>query len=134
MPYIFVAASAISVLVTVFIIKWSMDKIKADPEVALEKVQQYMFVGVGLAETIPIILIIVGFQMIESVNEASELFVPMGIVVLLAGFAVFFIFLQLKVGVPAKIKPQVHTMGFIGIGLSLSIPIVSIVALFTMMP
>jgi len=134
MPYIFDVASAISVLAIVFIIKWSIDKVKADPDINLGNVQSKMFVGIGIAEFIPLILIIIGFNMMETVNEANELIVPMGIVILLAGFAVFFIFLQTNIGMPEKIKAPVKTMGLLGISLSTAIPIVSIVALFTMMP
>src|SRR5699024_4124836 len=133
-PYIFVAASVISVFAIVFIIKWSMEKMKSDRDANLGTVQQYLFIGVDLAEFIPILLIVYGFMKMETVNEASELFVPIGIIILLVAFAVFFIFMQINVGVPEEMKNQVKTMGLMGISLAAAIPIASIVALFTMMP
>jgi len=124
-PYIFVAASVISVFAIIFVIKWSLDKIKRNPDVNIEKVQQNMFIGVALAESIPIILVVVGLTTLAPAYELNELLTPLGIVILLAAFAIFFIKLQTTIGVPEKLKGRIQLIGFIGIGLVIPVPMVS---------
>ena len=70
----------------------------------------------------------------ESVAEISELYTPAIILLFLVIFAVFFIFLQKKVDVPEEAKAMVTQFSLISTFLVLAIPIISIVALFMMLP
>lgn len=132
MPYLFVAASAIAVLAVSFILKWNMDKIKYDPR-TIEKAQINLMLGTGVAEVIPIILVVIGMVKLEQGASINDLMTPIIIILLLMGFAVIFSFLQMRVGTPEKIKGRIQVLGFVGLGLALPIPIVSLVAFITML-
>lgn len=134
MPYIFVTASIISILVIIIAFKINIEKLKADPE-SSGHVQVRFFLTVALGELIPIILIIYGFINIETVTGIEELYLPGLIIILAIVIAAFFIFLQKAVGVKDKQTQQLaHMFTMITLSLIMSIPIVSIVALFTMLP
>src|SRR5690625_1543711 len=93
MPYIFVAASIISVLLVVILFKITIKKIKEDPKAA-GHAQTRFFIGVAISEIIPIILIAYGMMNIEQVTDITELYVPGLIIILTVAIALFFVILQ----------------------------------------
>ncbi|MUV37347.1 hypothetical protein JNUCC1_01153 [Lentibacillus sp. JNUCC-1] len=133
MPYLFVAAAAVAVLTITGVYKVLIDKLKLKPENA-QKLQTQFFIGVAVAEVIPIVLIILGFNQLESVGSVSELYLPGAIVVILMLFAVVFMFLQRAVGVNEESRTAVTLMTMIGIALVMAIPIISIVGLLLLLP
>lgn len=126
-------ASILAVISILIVFKIFMDKIKRNPE-SRNTHQTNFFIGVAIAETIPIILIVFGFIMSEPVAIINELFVPAIVIILALAFAPFYIFLQTKVDVTKENKNIVTTFAFIGSALCLSIPLISIIGLTLLMP
>src|SRR5690625_451484 len=134
MPYIFVAASIISVLLVVILFKITIEKIKEDPQAA-GHAQTRFFIGVAISEIIPIILIAYGMMNIEQVSDITELYVPGLIIILTVAIALFFVILQKAVsGGDEKAQQAARLFTTISLPLISSIPIVSIVGLLMMMP
>jgi len=133
MPYIFVAAALIAVVTILIIFKISIEKIKENPDAA-EKAKINFFIGVATAEIIPILLIVYGFLNIEKVASIEELYLPGLIIILAVGIASFFIFLQRTVGVEERARQATNLFAVLSLGLVSAFPIISIVALFTMIP
>lgn len=132
-PYIFVLATILAIIPILIIFKVSMERIKENPKMR-EKAQIQFFIGVALSEVIPIILFVYGFSNISPVQTINELYLPGIIILLMMGFAAFFIFLQRMVDVEEDLKDVINIFAMIGLAITNAIPIVSIVALFTMMP
>ncbi|KNE21580.1 hypothetical protein KM914_09150 [Virgibacillus pantothenticus] len=132
-PYVFVAAAALAMIPILALFKINVEKLKQDPSLQA-RVQNNMMIGVAISEGLPILLIVYGFSQMESVAEISELYTPAIILLFLVIFAVFFIFLQKKVDVPEEAKAMVTQFSLISTFLVLAIPIISIVALFMMLP
>ena len=80
------------------------------------------------------ILIVYGFTNLSPVAGIEELYVPGLIIILFTIVAAIFIFLQRAVDVTEEIKGVVATFSFIALAMTTAIPIISIVALFSMMP
>lgn len=134
MPYIFVAAAIISVLLVVILFKITIEKIKENPNLA-GHAQTRFFIGVGVSEIIPIILIVYGMMNIEKVTDTTELYVPGLIIILAVVIAIFFVFLQKAVsGGDEKAQQVASLFTTVSLPLISSIPIVSIVGLVMMMP
>ncbi|TQS72204.1 hypothetical protein DX933_14610 [Ornithinibacillus gellani] len=131
--YLFVAAAALAVLPISFIYKISIEKIKDNPK-KIGEIQNKFFIWVGLAEALPIILVVLGYANMAQAETLEELFLPGIIVLLLIGYAVFFIFLQRSIGVPKDAKEAIHTFSMVALMLSTSIPFIAIISLFLMMP
>lgn len=132
-PYIFVIATVLAIIPILIIFKVSMERIKEDPN-NRAKAQIQFFIGAALSEVVPLILFVYGFSNISPVQTVNELYLP-GIIILLAmGFATFFIFLQRMIDVDEELKDVANIFAMIGLSIASAIPIVSIVALFTMMP
>ena len=131
--YYFVIATALAVLPIAFIFKISLERLIEDPS-SIEKTQTKFFLWIAVVETLPILFVIFGFINAEPVQTMNELMMPGIIVVMLAAFGVIFILLQRLSRIPEEIKGTVNTFVAIGIALINSIPIISIVALLTMMP
>lgn len=132
-PYAFVVAAVLAVLPILILFKIMIERIKENPE-NIGKIQVQFFIGVALSEILPLILIVYGFANIETVASAEEIYLPIIITLLMVGFANFFIFLQRLVDVEEDMKNAIFTFSAISMALTSSIPIVSILALFTMMP
>lgn len=131
--YFFVAATVLAVLPIAFLYKISLERLIENAS-AREKVQTNFFIWVALIEALPIVLIVLGFMNLEPVGSFDELMMPGLIVVTLMAFGIIFIFLQRLARVPEEIKETVNTFTGVGLVLINSIPIISIVALLTMMP
>lgn len=132
-PYIFVIATIIAIVPILIISKIAMDRIKESPE-QREKIYSQFFIGIALSETIPIILIIYGFANLSAVANIEELYTPGLIIILFTIVAAIFIFLQRAVDVTEEIKGMVSTFSLIALAMTTAIPIISIVALFSMIP
>ena len=110
-----------------------MGRIKENPE-RREKIYSQFFIGIALSESIPLILIVYGFANLSPVASIEELYAPGLIIILFTIIAAIFIFLQRAVDVTDEIKGVVATFSFIALAMTTAIPIISIVALFSMMP
>src|SRR5699024_1780531 len=131
--YYFVIATALAVLPIAFIFKISLERLIEDPS-SIEKTQTKFFLWIAIVESLPILFVIFGFINAEPVQTMNELMMPGIIVFMLAAFGVIFILLQRLSRIPEEIKGTVNTFVAIGSALINSIPIISIVALLTMMP
>ncbi|WP_230200195.1 hypothetical protein [Bacillus niameyensis] len=130
---LFVLAAVIAVISILIVFKINLDKLKQSPE-NRDTLQTKFFIGVAIAEIIPIILVVLAFAASKTVTATSDLYVPGLIILLTFVFAPFFIFLQTKVDVTEKNRGIVTTFAFMGMSIALSIPIVSLVGLITLMP
>src|SRR5690625_2736941 len=132
-PYIFVIASLLAVLPTLFIFKITVERVKENPD-HKNKVQIQFFLWVALAEIIPIILIIYGMSQITPVSRIEKLYMPGIIILLAAGFAALFIFLQRTFDVEKDLKDFMNTFAMVGLAMVNAIPLISIISLLMMMP
>ncbi|GGA64569.1 hypothetical protein [Ornithinibacillus halotolerans] len=131
--YYFALAAILAVLAILLVFKLNVEKLKENPQ-QIGQVQTRFFIGVAVAESIPIVLIILGFLGLETVSSIEELYIPGAIVIFSMIFAPFFIMLQKSVGVPEEAKQTINTFSFIGIAMANAIPIISLACLFLMMP
>jgi len=131
--HFFAAAVALSVLPIAIIFKISMDRLKENPEERFS-IQQKFFIWVFISEIIPIILVVFGFVNMAPAETINDMLVPAIIIVAITLFGVVFIFLQRLVDVPADMKEMMTTFTLIGISLMFSMPIISTVAFFSMLP
>lgn len=132
-PYIFVIATIVAVLPILFIFKITVERVKENPNLK-EKALIQFFIWVAIIETVPILLIVFGMMNLESVPRMEELYMPGIIIILTAGFAALFIFLQRTFDVEEELKEFMNTSAMICLALANAIPLISIVALFLMMP
>ncbi|MEN2767331.1 hypothetical protein [Ornithinibacillus xuwenensis] len=131
--YLFALAAVLAVIPILFLFKINIEKIKENQE-NIGKIQTNFFIGVAIAEAIPIILIVFGMLDLSPVSSIDELIIPGIIVIFSMLFAAFFIFLQRSVGVPEEAKQAATTFSAIGLAMANAIPIVSLVSLIMMMP
>ena len=124
---------SLSVLPIAIIFKISMDRLKENPEERFS-IQQKFFIWVFISEIIPIILVVFGFVNMAPAETINDMLVPAIIIVAITLFGVVFIFLQRLVDVPADMKEMMTTFTLIGISLMFSMPIISTVAFFSMLP
>ncbi|WP_042143779.1 hypothetical protein [Paucisalibacillus sp. EB02] len=132
-PYYFAFASLLAVIPILLLFKVNIEKIKENPA-EIGKVQTKFFIGVAIAEVIPIILIVLGMMDLTAVSTMEELYIPGQIVILSLVFSPFFIFLQKSVGVPEEAKQVVNTFSFIGMAMANAIPFISLVCLIMLLP
>lgn len=134
MPYVFVAAALVAVLATAILFKITIEKIKEKPG-SVGNIQVRFFIGVGISEFVPIILLVYGFANMEKVANIEDLYLPAFIIFLAIAIAIFFIFLQRAVGTnheqTQKIANRFAMMSFVLVS---SLPIVSLIGLFVMAP
>lgn len=131
--YFFALAAILAVISILLVFKNSIEKIKESPE-DYGSIQTKFFIGVAIAEAIPIILVIFGLMNLSTASSIEDLYIPGAIVIFSMIFAPFFIFLQRSVGVPEEAKQKVSNFSMIGIALINAIPLVSLVGLIMMMP
>ncbi|HEX6593671.1 MAG TPA: hypothetical protein VF095_03670 [Bacillota bacterium] len=132
-PYIFVGATFLAMIPFVVLFKISVERIKENPEQYAKTILSF-FIWVALIEAIPILLIVFGMMNMAPVQTVEELYTPGLLILLLTGFAIFFVFLQRTFDIPDDLKQSVHQFALIAIGLVLAIPMLSIVSLFLMIP
>jgi len=132
-PYVFVIATILAITPILIIFKIAMERIKENPE-QISKIQSRFFIGVALSEAIPLILIVYGFSNLTTVATIKDVYTPGLIIILFTALAAFFIFLQRAVGVPEDIKPVINSFSLVALAMTTAIPIIAIVALFSMIP
>ncbi|QOY33846.1 hypothetical protein AWH56_013910 [Anaerobacillus isosaccharinicus] len=109
-------------------------------QVLFQKEMSRFFIRVALIETIPIILIVAGFMLLESVNRGLSLYdiiLQLGLILIVFFFGVVNVFrirgrIVSLANIDGATKGFVNTLVFIGLGLIAAIPIISIVALSLM--
>ncbi|WP_010099224.1 hypothetical protein [Ornithinibacillus scapharcae] len=131
--YYFAFAAILAVISILLVFKKNVDKLKENPE-EYGNIQTKFFIGVAIAETIPLILIVFGLMNASPASSMEDLYIPGAIVIFSMIFAAFFIFLQRSVGVPEESKQKVTHFSMLVLMLINAIPIVSLVGLFMMMP
>lgn len=132
-PYVFVIATILAITPILIIFKVMLGRLKENPEQS-GKIQSQFFIGVALSETIPLILIVYGFMNLTTASSVEEIYAPGLIIILFTALAAFFIFIQRAVDVGEEIKPVVNSFALIALAMTTAIPIISIVALFSMIP
>jgi F0F1-type ATP synthase membrane subunit c/vacuolar-type H+-ATPase subunit K len=131
--YYFAAAAILASLSILLIFKINIEKLKENPD-NVGAIQTKFFIGVAIAELLPIIFIILGLVNLTTASSIEELYLPGIIVIFAMVFGPLFILLQRSVGVPEEAKQKVMTFSMIGMALANAIPFVSLVGLFMMMP
>lgn len=132
-PYIFVIAVAIAILPILIIYKVTIERIKEQPK-QLAKAQTQFLIGSALSEVIPIILIVYGFSNLAPVEDIQELYIPGIIIILITSISAFFILLQRTVGVEKDIQGIVNQFAILSLSITSALPIISIIALVSMIP
>lgn len=130
-PYIFVIAALILAVCTIIVFSSTLSQLKQNPE-AYEQLMQKFMIKVFLVEIIPIALVVYGFSLKHQVTVFSELYVPLTIIVAIMAITAITILLRIRVDVDPAQQQQITILGLIAIALANSIPIIGIVALFTM--
>ncbi|WP_078546194.1 hypothetical protein [Litchfieldia alkalitelluris] len=141
--WLFVIATAIAVFGILTVFKALManvqSKLEEEQEIkgeSLQKEQSKFFIKVIMVETIPILLIVVGFSQIGQPDIGDiQLFFPLIIIVAIFIYAVTNLFIVRKetinYGEPSQeTKNFINTFLFIAIALLSSIPTISIVGIF----
>ena len=126
--YIFVIAAALAVFGILMMYKKNVERLKEDPS-QIGEAHRSFFIGTAVIEALPIVLLILGLVNLEPV-PMEDIYLPAIIIVLLAAFSVFFIFLQRAVGTDEESKQAVNNFSMIAIMMSNAIPIIALVFLF----
>lgn len=131
--YVFIIASIIAIFSILTIFKIQLKKLKADPD-NMQKIQLTFFIGIAIAELIPVVLLFYGIMNITPVAALSELYVPTFIILAAMALGSFFVYLQTKADVSEDAKSLVTSFAFVANAVAMSIPIISLVGLFMMLP
>lgn len=126
--YIFVLAAALAVFGILIMYKKNVERLKEDPS-QVGEVHKSFFMSTAVIEALPIVLLILGIVNVEPV-PMEDIYLPAIIIVMLAAFSIFFIFLQRAVGTDEDSKPVVNNFSMIAIMMSNAIPIIALVFLF----
>lgn len=129
----FMLAAVIAVISILTVFKIHIEQLKQAPE-NRGQIQTKFFVGVAIAEAIPIILLVLGFMNSAPVEAVNELYFPGLIILLCLVFAPLFVFLQSRVDVSEEARLPIQTFSMLGLALGSSIPLISLVGLFTLAP
>jgi hypothetical protein len=143
--WFFVFATVIAVFGILFAFKNMMAHVQLEiekgQEIKIESMQQEQtrfFIKVALAEAIPILLIVYGFMKIgELTDQTYNISLPLLIIIGAYLFALVHIFLTKRDALgydnaPTESKNVVNVLTMLGIALVSAIPIISVVAIFTM--
>lgn len=131
--YLFAIAAILACVSILLVFKINIEKIKENPE-NTAAIQTKFFIGVAIAEVIPMILVVFGMMDLTPVASIEELYIPGIIVIFALVFSPLFIFLQRSVGVPENAKQTVMTFSLIGIALANAIPLIALVSLIMILP
>lgn len=131
--YYFLIATVFAVLPISFIAKGAIDQVKVDPG-NQQKIMQSFYLKVFIAEIIPIVLVILGFINQEPAQSMNDLIGPGILNLVFILFGNIFIIMQRAIGTPEESKNSVTFQTLISLSLVNSIPIISIVAFFLMLP
>jgi hypothetical protein len=142
--WLFVLAAIIAVLGILAAFKnlmaYVQERLEANEEInmqSLQKKQGQFFVRVAMSESIPLILIVCGFILMDSSID-QNIFIPLLLILAVLIFALFQVINirrnTLGFGeTTTELKNIVNTLCFLGGALMCAIPIISIVALVMMM-
>lgn len=130
-PYIFVIAALILAVCTIIVFSSTLSQLKQNPEAYAQLMQKFM-IKVFVVEIIPIALVVYGFSLKHQVTAFSELYVPLTIIVAIMAITAITILLRIRIDVDPAQQQQITILGLIAIAFANSIPIIGIVALFTM--
>ncbi|MDT8861286.1 hypothetical protein N0O92_13685 [Alkalihalobacillus sp. MEB130] len=145
--WLFVIATVVAVIGIVFQFKRLMadvsSKLDNREEVTTQSIQKEnsrFFIRVVMVETIPIILVVIGFIMMESIQGTLVLWdVLPALVIVVITFIAGMINLVIARNhalagrdVTVQTQAAVTTMTFVGVSLIAALPIISIVAMFTL--
>lgn len=131
--YAFIIASIVAIFSILTIFKIQLEKLKANPD-NMQKIQLAFFIGIAIAELIPVVLLFYGIMNITPVAALSELYVPAFIILAVMALGSFFVYLQTKADVSEDAKNLVTSFAFVANAVAMSIPIISLVGLFMMLP
>lgn len=112
------------------VIRKAMREMAATPD-QRQQIQSRMFIGVAIAEALPLILIVLGFIMLESFTGSVVVPVAIIIAVTAINFVVLlrtFLDLVKDPHADKQTKTMVQTTFFIGYALMTAVPIIAIVA------
>ncbi|WP_442599783.1 hypothetical protein [Neobacillus sp. D3-1R] len=140
--WLFVIASIIAVIGILFSFKIMMSQIQTiiqDQGLNMEMIQKEQtrfFIKIAISEAVPILLIVYGFTLIGELEEPVNILFPIVIIVGVFLFALVQILLTRRdvLGfhdVNSETKTFLNAMIFIGVAMVAAIPIVSVVALLT---
>jgi len=138
MSSVFVIATIICVVGIAFIYKMMLGKVIASPHLISHHMTRY-FMGVGLVEMIPIVLLVIGLTKSHRFVGMDEIVVPVILVILFWAAGLFFVFLQRKFSLGAgankdqkDVVPAIQQLTLITIALMTAIPLVSVICLLMM--
>lgn len=131
--YLFAIAAILACVSILLVFKINIEKLKENPENTAD-IHTKFFIGVAIAEVIPMILVIFGLMDLTPAASIEELYIPGIIVIFALVFSPLFIFLQRFAGVPENAKQTVMTFSLIGIALANAIPLIALVGLFLILP
>lgn len=128
----FIFASFIATTGISYVVRNTLKNLAANPE-QITNIQSKMFIGVAVVEAIPILLIILGYNGIESSTMNGT--IPAIIIVIIAATNTLLIRRQAKVLVidhstKEEAKPLISALEKISYALVTAIPIVGLVACF----
>ncbi len=112
------------------VIRKAMRELATNPD-QRQQIQSRMFIGVAIAEMLPLILIVLGFTMLESFTGSVVVPVAITIAVTVVNFVILlrtFLDLVKDPHADKQAKAMVQTTFFIGYALMTAIPIIAIVA------
>ncbi|WP_430493978.1 hypothetical protein [Rossellomorea marisflavi] len=128
--YLMALAAIIATTGIGIVIRKAMREMVAHPD-QRQQIQSRMFIGVAIAETLPLILIVLGFIMIESFTGSVVIPVAITIAVTAVNFVVLlrtFLDVVKDPHADKQTKAMVQTTFFIGYALMTAVPIIAIVA------
>lgn len=146
--WLFVAATLIAIMGILFAFRKMMSGIQEivanNEEISsskIQKAQTNFFIGVALAESVPILLIVFGFIQLENrdMDSINDMMIPLIVIIGIWIYGVFNIWMARKdtLGdrdISKESKMAINTMAMIGVSLISAIPIISLIALFTINP
>jgi F0F1-type ATP synthase membrane subunit c/vacuolar-type H+-ATPase subunit K len=133
--YYFVLAAIIATFGISWAVRIAIRELANEPE-RKENIQTKMFIKVAVVEAIPIILIIFGFINLSS--STSDIILPLIIVGVVTILNIIFINgtssqITNDLNTPGDLKSAIKTLTMMGTTLVLAIPIIAVVACFSVM-
>ncbi|MGD7049155.1 hypothetical protein FZC83_09925 [Rossellomorea marisflavi] len=128
--YVMALAAIVATTGIGIVIRKAMREMAATPD-QRQQIQSRMFIGVAIAEALPLILIVLGFIMLESFTGSVVVPVAIIIAVTAINFVVLlrtFLDLVKDPHADKQTKTMVQTTFFIGYALMTAVPIIAIVA------
>lgn len=129
--YIFVLATVLLIVPFLFLFKVTIEKVKEDPA-QFPKIFTQFIVWIAIFEFLPILLIIFGFVNKRTVTNISDIYLPVGLILIFTLVAIFFVFLQTRVDIIEEAKAYVQRMMIIAMTLIVPIPLLAMIGLLSL--